>query len=208
MEHHVRKKLDQIVPYLIAGKRLPTQAHCRAQRVFAFLNDFIAVFAGLGLPPTIGAIAGAFGAEPASGNPGGAGEDGGLWTALKGVPPWVAVATILLLVAWLGVKLYLKQANAAEKTALADNVEKQIAVHESTLDGILSQPEPMPELVILQGKLQELRQTSITSDVWPWRPLPTDEAFKSECSRVVGEWCSQYAGHWSPAPQNPELRAA
>lgn len=209
MPHVVERKLAAIVPLIVAGKMLPERRMCRVQRLYAFGNDLFTALAGLGLPPAVAAIARAASgdahAAPIATAATAEKADIRLWDALLSLPPQFGAACLIVILGWIGVKIWLHQLDAATITTLSDNTAQQCRLLEANLEPILDSAKPMPELNVLHSKLHELRNSSITNKTWLWDLLPDDPAFVKRCSDRVAALVSAYGVRWAPA-EDPDAR--
>lgn len=207
----VESKIACLVQFLETGKLLTTLAPCRIHKIYRYVNDFLGALAGLGLPPAAAVISKALsGAQinAPSTTPNQVQSSGTeLWKSLQELPPMLGWISLVLILIFVGIKIYVAQANAEKKLALAEISRNQFNNFSTVLEEVLDQEEPMDGLNQLLARMRELKQLCTTSDIWIWQPFPESEEFKTRCEQRSESLKKQFQHRWQAPPSAPSVRA-
>jgi hypothetical protein len=193
-DHYILRKLsNELLPWMIVGRRVDRQGFVRLASIYAYLGDFGALLAGLGIgTPVVTLMTG-------SKLPDGRSALDVLREVLPGYWLWVGIVGLVL---WGIMRLFVQRENVIARAALAHDCATSIKVLYAGLHHSLSAEDPMPNITAIQKTVDEKVQSAISNKVWPYDPdpLPEESDIASDLKKAVDEIRDKFMDRWSAAP--------
>jgi hypothetical protein len=199
-DHPVRRALQRdVLPYLVSARRLKQQWFYRLFVTFGYTTDLVAGLAALGLAVPILTLLGDMSAAPSD-----AAGPSSLAGAMTKLPGWLALPAGLVVLIWMALRIAFNREDGQKRAVLARSCTNTLRQAEASLAGILSKPDPMPEITLLLEKhIRPSVDRGIQEEAWPWTPF-ADE-IDEEIARRLESLCERYQQDWSVRP-DPALR--
>jgi len=190
-DHYVLRKLArEVLPWIIAGRRLRRTWYVRLSTVAAYVGDSAAALAGLGVGgPLIAAFS--KGGQPVAGT---------LDAATSSLPAPLVPVGIVALFVWVALRVVMQREDVTARALLAKQCARNMQELNAQLWMALRLTEPMPQITVIQTSLGERVQNAISSGVWPWDPLPPPEDYAVELSKAVDDIRAKFMDKWAPPP--------
>jgi len=191
VENYILQKLrTEMLPWLIAGRMLPREWFARIGTAYGYINDFTAALVGLGIGTPIGAVL--------SGKlkPG----ESAIGVIRSNLPSPVLPFAVVLLIAWIVLKVYVQRENVLERSLLARDCGQQLRKQQVNLYQILSKPEPMPDILRIQETIDRLIDNAMQNKIWRWDPLPRPTEIEQELECMIDELRVKFASKWRGLP--------
>jgi len=213
--HRVEKKVrDEIGPYLLTGMRLRRWRPFWVYSFYVYFAEVFVLLAGFGIAnPVMTFLAGGQASKPAG--PGG--QSQGTVVGFLGSGTAALLAIGLLLV-WGVLKFYVRQADLEKRCSLLRSCRLQCIQFSNKVRVVLAQTKPMPALIDIQNKLNDLVERNIIEGSWPYDgPEPAVMSHPKDPNNPVSklpslaeEYCEQLVSphrlNWEPEPQEDRPR--
>ncbi len=191
-DHYILRKLcDELLPWMIAGKRVRNQWFVWLAGGYGYLGDFFAALAGLGIGSPIAALA--------TGNP----PEGktAIDVLRSALPDGWFYAGLAALTLWVALRLVIQRQEVVARALLAKGYSRDMHALLQQLEGILRNPDPMPQISIIQKSVDDKVQDAIRNEVWPFEPpLPTATEIDRELGALVSRFRTSYMPRWAQPP--------
>lgn len=191
-DHYVLRKLcDELLPWMIGGRRLTRQWFVRLAWVYGYGGDLAAALAGLGIGAPVAALA--------TGKvPDGKNALAILHDALPGY--WFVVGGVAL-VAWVILRLVVQRENAVARALLARDVTQSMKALYAELWRALAEADPMPKITEIQKAVDGKVQDAIRNSLWQWDPPPPPETeIGDDLKSAVDQIRATFMARWAPPP--------
>lgn len=147
-----RKIRDDFSPYLVTARHHHRWMPYRVYAGYAYLGEMCVALAGFGLATPVMAMI----ANANAGPPPGAGTSAGVGS--------MGLLSIVLLASWAAVKVYVHRENLEKRCSLRASYGRQCRQIQAEFERVLRNENPMPLLLPLQSKLNDLIDRSIAED--------------------------------------------
>jgi hypothetical protein len=191
-DHYILRKLcNQVLPWIISGRRLRRHWLVRLATLYSYTNDMSAALAGLGIGAPIAAL---ISSEKSS-------EGKGAVELLRDTLPaaWFGIGAAALVV-WLALRLVVQREDVIARALLARNCAQSMSVLYQQLLVSLSASDPMQKITEIQRSVDDQVQNAIRNKVWIWDPLPPQEVIADELKTAVDSIRTGFMTDWAPAP--------
>jgi hypothetical protein len=191
-DHAILRKLaDELLPWMICGKKVKQQWFVRLSAVNAYIGDASAALAGMGLgTPVIAAFQGNV--------PSGQNAIEVLKTAMPS--GWFYFGIVALAV-WFVVRLIVQREDVVARALLAREYANNINALYKQLFEALSNSSPMPRILEIQKAVDARVNDAITRGFWPYDPpFPPDEDIEAELKAAVDGIRTKFMSKWDPPP--------
>jgi hypothetical protein len=191
-DHYVLRKLNnELLPWLIGGRRTARQKFVYLASVYAYGGEFATALAGIGIGTPVVAL---FRGKTADGS--------NAFTTLRNTLPgvwfWIGVLALAL---WLILRLVVKQQNAVDRRLYARDCGKTMQRLELDLQSALADPNPLQKIGPIQEAVMRAVHEAVEKDVWPWRPpLPRAQEIDAELSSRIDDIRATFMSAWAPSP--------
>jgi hypothetical protein len=196
--HPVELKLrSQICPYLVTVNRLWRWKPFWVYLAYVYFGEIFLLLAGFGIANpvmtflTAGQGAGGQAKKPA--------DDAAQGTVVEFLGSSTAgVIGLVFLVLWGLLKFYVQKEDLEKRCSLLRSCRLQGAQLANRMRHALPNPDPMPALIDIQEKLEDLIDRNVIERAYPydgWEP-GIDSLIKAYCDNLV----AFYSGYWQPAP--------
>lgn len=190
-DHYVLRKLGtELLPWMIVGRRVDRQWFVRVATLYAYIGDFGAMLAGLGIGTPVAAML-------TGSVEGGQSALETLRTVLPGFWFWIGVAGLGL---WVFMRLVIQREDAVSRAALARDCAFGMRALYIELWQSLRAENPMPKIAEIQKSVDEKVQSAMTSKVWPYDPLPPNQDIEKELVSAINEIRGQFMASWAKPP--------
>ncbi|PJA32339.1 MAG: hypothetical protein CO187_04505, partial [Zetaproteobacteria bacterium CG_4_9_14_3_um_filter_53_7] len=188
--HPVKRALERdVIPYIVSGRNLRKQWFYQLHYVFGYTTDIVASFAAVGIGAPIFDIINAD-AKPEK-----------IQSALLQVPSSLFVPVVLIFIAWVVLRVIFSKEDGQKRAVLAKSCLKSLDVAEAKLHKVLSQPNPMPDLIeLLEKQIRQPADRALVEGAWPWLPFAPD--CDDEISNMLDKLCQRYESDWAPVDTN------
>lgn len=191
-DHYILRKLgNELLPWMIAGRRVSRQGFVRLAGAYAYLGDLGALLAGLGIGTPVVTLF--TGSNSASGRP----ALDILREVLPGYWFWVGVVGLVI---WGSMRLVVQRENVIARAALAHDCATSMKALYADLYQSLSVVDPMPKITNIQKSVDEKVQNAISNKVWPYDPLPGEDDIASDLRKAVDDIRARFMDGWAPPP--------
>jgi hypothetical protein len=191
-DHYVLRKVsNQLLPWIICGRRLRSLWIVRLASFYGYIGDLAAALAGLGIGAPIAALISSGKAEPGK---------SALDVMREVLPPAWFVVGVIALVVWLALRLFIQKEDVIARALLARDCAHSMRALNQQLWIALADPNPMPAVTNIQKSVDDQVQNAIRNKVWPWDPLPPSEEIASELTAATDELRRRFMNTWSPPP--------
>ena len=192
-DHYVLNKLcNQLLPYMISGRRLRRQWIVRIASFYGYTGDMSAALAGLGIGTPIAALL----------SPKAADGRNALDVLRETLPQqWFVVGLVALLI-WAGLRLFVQKEDVLARALLARECAQSMRTLRQNLWVALNESDPMPAITKIQKSVEDQVQNAIRNKAWPasWDPLPPAELIAKELQSAVNEIRTRFMNNWAPPP--------
>lgn len=196
----IARKISVICPYLITAKHLRRWPPFVVYTLYSYLGEIFVLLAGFGIAnPVMAFLAGGQNSTATTPKPAGSvvGFLGGSWTG------WVALALLIL---WGLLKFYIVRSDLEKRCSLLKSYRRQCAQFDEQVRVALRTPNPMPELVQIQTKLERLVDTSIVEQAIPDDPV--NSRYDAETEKYCRDLITKHRENWTDLPQDQQRREA
>lgn len=188
MTAHIERKIRRdFAPYLVTAREHHKWPPYWIYVGYSYVGELAMLLAGLGLATPLSALA--------TGTPG---------TDTAGVAGQLGGVSIVILVAWLTVKIYVQRQNLEKRCSLLTSYRKQCRDLERELELALDQEDPMPDLLRVQSKLRDLVNRSAAEEAI--RHNGVDERLETQFDRFSSRLIHAYADNWRVQPGSQRRR--
>lgn len=190
-DHYILKKLyREVLPWIVAARRVDTQWFVRFATADAYLADIMAALAGLGIgAPLIALFSGKL--------PAGKNAMEVLRETLPGI--WFVIGLVALC-AYILLRVVVKQENVVSRALFARDIVRTMKSLNIELFAALPEPNPMVRITQIQKSINDSVANATKNGVWPYNPLPPHDTIAGELDRMTGEIREQFMSVWAPAP--------
>jgi hypothetical protein len=190
-DHPVKRKLrNDILPTIVSAKQLRKQWFCRVNFLFVYATDIIVALTALGLSsPWLVFLQ----AKTQSDNS----KQPSLSEILAATPQWLYYPAIVLVVAWIFLRVTFSREDGQKRAILAKSCAQTFRQANGKLFRMLSKPNPMPDLnKLLDEEISPTVDKNIQEKVWPWDIHAPGIA--KEVETELADLCSRFEVEWSP----------
>lgn len=195
-DHYILRKLCiELLPWMIAGRRLGRRWFVMMSGFYAYVGDLAAALAGLGIGAPIAALAT------------GKAESGqsALDTLRSTLPEGWFFVGLAALLAWIAIRLIVQKEDVTARALLARQCAQEMKGFHAQLFAALNSEDPRAQIKEIQRAVDDRVQNAIRSRVWDWDPLPEDAKFSAELSAIVARIRVTHMRQWAPS-NLPEVR--
>ncbi|HVV48840.1 MAG TPA: hypothetical protein VHO06_04210 [Polyangia bacterium] len=184
----------EVLPYLATSYGLPRLWFCRTALVFSFATDVLAVLAFLGAaPPSIVALLQTSSLSAAKAAPPGADVP----ALLAPIPAKFRYPVLAVIGVWVLLRVLFYRGDWPKRAVLATSCRRMFKQIEARLHSVLTQPNPMPEIVkLMVEQVQPMVDRNIQEGAWPW-PGPNLKA-DAKAKELLATFCERYEKGWTP----------
>ena len=176
-----RKIRAEFSPYLVTARHHHRWMPYRVYVGYAYLGEVCVALAGFGLATPVSALIAHAQAAP---------EAGGVASnAVTGLG-WMSLALLLI---WVVVKVYVHHERLDKRCSLRSSYGRQCRQMEEELLRALREDDPMPKLLTLQAKLNDLVDRSMAEDAIT---DGVDRRRKQEWEQYAEDLIVNYSGNW------------
>jgi hypothetical protein len=191
-DHYVLRKLcNQILPWLISGRRLKRLWFVRVGAFWSYTGDLAAAMAGLGIGTPLVALTS--GKKTLDGKT-------GLDVIREVFPGQLFYVGAIGLIAWVILRLVVQREDIVTRALLARDCVQSMRALRQQLWISLSDADPMPRITLIQKSIDDQVQNAIKNRVWPWEPLPPSEEIATELKSMIDEIRTRFMNGWAPPP--------
>jgi hypothetical protein len=193
MSHPVKRALQRdLLPYLVSARRLRRQWFCVAHLTYGVTTDLVVAFAAIGVTAPLLAMIGF-----AAAGDGVKSQPGSLSAVVASVPRSLSVPTIVILVAWIALRVWFNREDGQRRAVLASSCARTMRQAEASLPSWLSKADPMPDLTqLLEKNVRPTVDRNIQEQSWPWTPFAPE--IDVEVEKEVALLCRRYEDAWTP----------
>jgi hypothetical protein len=196
MSAQIERKLSVICPYLVTAKHLGSWGPYVVYTGYSYLGEVFVLLAGFGIANPVLAFLSNGQDAPGAKHAHSSSVVDFVGSSLAG---WLSVG---LLVIWGLVKFYISREDLEKRCSLLKSYRRQCAQLEIQLWRALGTDNPMPALVVVQTKLEDLVDRSIAERAIPDGAI--DEKFNDEAGQYSQALVTKYGSNWTNVP--PEER--
>jgi hypothetical protein len=195
-DHPVLVKLcDELLPWMIAARRVGRQWFVRLAAIFGYLGDFAAALAGLGIGAPIAAL---MQGNVAAGGTKDRSAIDVLHTILPAGWSWAGLAALIV---WTILRLVIQRQDVLARALLAREYGNAINALYAQLYKALQSPEPMDGVLIIQKSVDDRVQDAIKKGYWPYSPpFPPTEDIQQELATMAADIRTRYMSKWRNPP--------
>lgn len=191
-DHYLLRKLsNQVLPWIIAGRRLQRLWMVRIARFYDYTSNLAAALAayGIGVPVTNLLVSGKA--------PEGKSAIQILQESLPWYGFWIGVVALTI---WIGLRLFVQREDILARSLLARDCAHTMRSLYQELYVSLSDSDPMATVTKIQKSVDDQVANALRNKVWPWDPLPPSDELAPELKRTVDGIRDQFMSGWTPPP--------
>jgi hypothetical protein len=191
-EHPVRRMLKRdVLPYFFSARRLRQQWFYRLHVMFGYTTDLVVALAAIGVSSPLMSLVGS-----STGSHKDAASPASLGTALKSVPDWLLLPTVVSVVLWIALRVAFNREDGQKRAVLAKNCFQLLKQAEARLPALLAQADPRADITtLLEKAIRVPVDRNIQEEAWPWTPFAPD--IDGEVDKEVESLCSRYEADWA-----------
>jgi hypothetical protein len=191
-DHYVLRKLcDELLPWMISGRKVGRQWFVRLAGFYAYTGDFAAALAGLGIGAPVAAMV--QGKLPSGQN--------ALDVLRSALPPGLFIAGIVATIVWVVLRLVVQREDVVSRALLAREYARSVNALYAQLWQALAAADPMPQVLAIQKSVDDRVQDAIKNGVWPWNPPPPPPAvIDQDLKETVDRIRATFMPKWTPPP--------
>jgi hypothetical protein len=197
----IRRTLERdVLPYLVSARRLKRQWFYLLHTVFGYTSDLVVALAAIGVSsPLIGLL------NTKDAGPDATNKLPSLASALSGIPPFLVYPAVIVIVAWVIIRVAFVREEGQKRAVLARSCIQNLREAQADLHRLLRVKHPLAGLTeMLEKRIRPTVDRNIQENSWPWLPFaPNVEA---DVRKELNSLCALFEEDWEPSNE-PDLRA-
>ncbi len=191
-DHYILRKLNnQVLPWIIAGRRLQRLWMVRVARLYDYISNLAAALAAYGIGAPITSLV----------SSGKAPEGKSAIQILQDALPWYGFwIGVVALAIWIALRIFVQREDILGRALLARDCAHTMRSLNQELYVALSDADPMPTISKVQKSVDDQVANALRNRVWPWDPLPPAEEMAAELKRTTDGIRDQFMNGWTPSP--------
>jgi len=196
----VKRTLERdVLPYLVSARKLKRQWFYRFHTLFGYTTDLVVALAAIGVSSPLFNLLAAkdAGADAADKTP-------TLASALAGIPSFLVYPALLVIVAWVIIRVAFTREEGQKRAVLARSCIQNLREAEAELHKLLRVRRPLASLTeMLEKRIRPTVDRNIQESSWPWLPFAPN--IQADVQKELNSLCSLYEEEWEPGSE-PDIR--